>query len=91
MRALTVPFELLWFKIKMLMGTSAACSYLSVAGAIGFLVFGQFVGSRLKGLPDGIGFVHICVYLVLSLNRLLPHGYQTVAASNVEKSFCSCC
>jgi hypothetical protein len=31
--------------------------------------------------------VHICVYLVLGLNRLLPHGNQTVAASNVEDRF----
>ncbi len=48
-------------KIQNAVGTSAACGLpIASAGAIGFLVFGQFADADLKeALPNGVlGFIH---------------------------------
>ena len=68
---LTVPLLSNYgLKIKHAVGTSAACGFpISVSGAIGFLVFGQFVDENLKALlPSGVfGFINIYAFLCLSL------------------------
>jgi uncharacterized membrane protein YfcA len=68
---LTVPFlSYFGLKIKHAVGTSAACGLpISVAGAIGFLIFGQLVDASVKeALPNGVfGFVHIYAFICVSL------------------------
>lgn len=72
---LTVPFlSYFGLKIKNAVGTSAACGLpISVAGAIGFLFFGQFVTADVKeALPSGVfGFVHLYAFFCVSLASFL--------------------
>jgi hypothetical protein len=73
---LTVPFELLWFKIKNAVGTSAACVLpILFSGAIGFLVFDNLLDVGIKeGLPDYVfGFVHIYAFICVSLTSFCTH------------------
>ena len=69
--SLTVPIlSYCGLKIQNAVGTSAACGLpIASAGAIGFLIFGQFVDPSIKkALPDGIlGFVHIYAFMSVSL------------------------
>ena len=68
---LTVPIlSYCGLKIQNAVGTSAACGLpIASAGAIGFLVFGQFVDPSVKeALPSGVlGFVHIYAFISVSL------------------------
>ena len=68
---LTVPLLSYYgLKIQNAVGTSAACGLpIAVSGAIGFLIFGQFVDAGVKdALPDGVlGFVHVYVFICVSL------------------------
>ncbi len=68
---LTVPLLSNYgLKIQNAVGTSAACGLpIASAGAIGFLVFGQFVDVGVKeSLPNGVlGFVHIYAFICVSL------------------------
>jgi uncharacterized membrane protein YfcA len=93
---LTVPFlSYFGLKIKNAVGTSAACGLpISVAGAIGFLVFGQFVDAGIKeGLPDGVfGFVHIYAFICVSLTsfftaRIGARFAHKLPSTTLKKSF----
>lgn len=68
---LTVPFLSKYgLKIQHAVGTSAACGLpIAVAGAIGFLIFGQFADQSVKNaLPNGVwGFLHIYAFICVSL------------------------
>lgn len=68
---LTVPIlSYCGLKIQNAVGTSAACGLpIASAGAIGFLVFGQFIDLSVKeALPSGVlGFVHIYAFISVSL------------------------
>ena len=68
---LTVPIlSYCGLKIQNAVGTSAACGLpIASAGAIGFLIFGQFLDANVKeALPNGVlGFVHIYAFLCVSL------------------------
>lgn len=68
---LTVPIlSYCGLKIQNAVGTSAACGLpIASAGAVGFLVFGQFIDSSVKeALPNGVlGFVHIYAFICVSL------------------------
>ncbi|MCM5661956.1 sulfite exporter TauE/SafE family protein [Galbibacter mesophilus] len=67
---LTVPILSNYgLKIQHAVGTSAACGLpIAVAGAIGFLVFGQFIDPSVKqALPKGVlGFLHIYAFVCVS-------------------------
>jgi uncharacterized membrane protein YfcA len=93
---LTVPFlSYFGLKIKNAVGTSAACGLpISVAGAIGFLIFGQFVDASVKeALPDGVfGFVHIYAFICVSLAsfftaRIGANFAHKLPAATLKKSF----
>ena len=68
---LTVPLLSNYgLKIQNAVGTSAACGLpIASAGAIGFLIFGQFVDPSVKeALPNGVlGFIHIYAFICVSL------------------------
>lgn len=68
---LTVPILSNYgLKIQHAVGTSAASGLpIAASGAIGFLIFGQFVDSNIKeALPPGIfGFVHLYAFICVSL------------------------
>jgi len=68
---LTVPIlSYCGLKIQHAVGTSAACGLpIASAGAVGFLVFGQFVDPSVKEvLPNGVlGFIHIYAFISVSL------------------------
>jgi len=68
---LTVPIlSYCGLKIQNAVGTSAACGLpIASAGAIGFLIFGQFLDANVKeALPSGVlGFVHIYAFVCVSL------------------------
>jgi len=68
---LTVPLLSHYgLKIQNAVGTSAACGLpIASAGAIGFLIFGQFLDLSVKEtLPDGVfGFVHIYAFICVSI------------------------
>ncbi len=67
---LTVPLLSNYgLKIQNAVGTSAACGLpIASAGAVGFLVFGQFIDPSIKEvLPSGVlGFVHIYAFISVS-------------------------
>jgi len=67
---LTVPLLSNYgLKIQNAVGTSAACGLpIASAGAIGFLIFGQFLDPSVKEtLPNGVlGFVHIYAFICVS-------------------------
>lgn len=67
---LTVPFlSKFGLKIQHAVGTSAACGFpIAVAGAIGFMWFGQYVDEGIKNaLPEGVfGFVHLYAFACVS-------------------------
>ncbi|SIQ86702.1 sulfite exporter TauE/SafE family protein [Maribacter ulvicola] len=68
---LTVPLLSNYgLKIQNAVGTSAACGLpIASAGAIGFLIFGQFLDPNIKEtLPNGVlGFVHLYAFICVSL------------------------
>lgn len=68
---LTVPIlSKCGLKIQHAVGTSAACGLpIALAGALGFLIFGQFVDASVKeSLPNGVlGFVHVYAFICVSL------------------------
>ncbi len=68
--SLTVPILSYYgLKIQHAVGTSAACGLpIACAGAIGFLVFGQFIDPNVKqDLPNGVlGFVHMYAFICVS-------------------------
>lgn len=93
---ITVPFlSYFGLKIKNAVGTSAACGLpISVAGALGFLIFGQFVDADVKkALPEGvIGFVHIYAFICVSLASFLTarigaNFAHKLPAATLRKSF----
>ena len=67
---LTVPLlSYCGLKIQHAVGTSAACGLpIAASGAIGFLIFGQFLSPSVKeALPSGVyGFVHIYTFVCVS-------------------------
>ena len=67
---LTVPIlSYCGLKIQNAVGTSAACGLpIASAGAVGFLIFGQFVDPTVKeALPSSVlGFVHIYAFISVS-------------------------
>ena len=67
---LTVPLLSNYgLKIQNAVGTSAACGLpIASAGALGFLIFGQFLDASVKeSLPNGIlGFVHLYAFVCVS-------------------------
>lgn len=67
---LTVPLLSHYgLRIKNAVGTSAACGLpIALAGATGFLCFGQFIDASVKAsLPSGVwGFVHIYAFACVS-------------------------
>lgn len=67
---LTVPLLSNYgLKIQHAVGTSAACGLpIASAGAIGFLIFGQFLDPSIKEtLPNGVlGFVHMYAFICVS-------------------------
>lgn len=68
---LNVPFLTHYgLKMKHAVGTSSACGLpIAVAGAIGFMGFGQLADDSVKAsLPSGVfGFVHIYAFLCISV------------------------
>lgn len=93
---LTVPFLSNYgLKIQNAVGTSAACGLpIASAGAIGFLVFGQFLDASVKeALPSGVlGFVHVYAFVCVSfasfftarVGAILAHK---LPAATLKKSF----
>lgn len=67
---LTVPIlSHCGLKFQQAVGTSAACGLpIAASGAIGFLVFGQFLSPSVKeSLPSGVyGFVHVYAFVCVS-------------------------
>lgn len=67
---LTVPIlSHCGLKFQQAVGTSAACGLpIAASGAIGFLVFGQFLSPSVKeSLPNGVyGFVHVYAFVCVS-------------------------
>ncbi|MFC5045450.1 sulfite exporter TauE/SafE family protein [Aquimarina hainanensis] len=93
---LTVPFLSYYgLKIQNAVGTSAACGLpIAVAGAVGFLFFGQFVDADVKeALPNGVlGFVHIYAFICVSLAsfftaRIGAKLAHTLPAATLKKAF----
>lgn len=62
--SLTVPFLSRYVDMKQAVGTSSACGLpIALAGAIGFMIFGQ-----KASVPQGaIGFVHIGAFVCISI------------------------
>ena len=92
---LTVPIlSYCGLKIQNAVGTSAACGFpIASAGAIGFLVFGQFIDPGVKeALPSGVlGFVHLYAFISVSFAsfftaRIGAKIAHKLPASNIEKS-----
>lgn len=93
---LTVPIlSYCGLKIQNAVGTSAACGLpIASAGAVGFLVFGQFVDPSLKeSLPSGIlGFVHVYAFLSVSIAsfftaRIGAKLAHVLPAATLKKAF----
>ncbi|PIE47657.1 MAG: hypothetical protein CSA42_02510 [Gammaproteobacteria bacterium] len=81
---LTVPFlSKFGLKIQHAVGTSAACGLpIAVAGAIGFMLFGQFVDNSVKEtLPTGVfGFVHLYAFICVSCASFITARFGAKAA-----------
>ena len=93
---LTVPLLSHYgLKIQHAVGTSAASGLpIAVSGAIGFLVFGQFVDANIKEtLPKGVyGFIHLYAFLCLSFTsfitaRLGAKLAHKLPAATLKKAF----
>ena len=93
---LTVPIlSNFGLKIQNAVGTSAACGLpIASAGAIGFLVFGQFLDPNIKEtLPRGVyGFVHIYAFISVSFASFFtaPIGAKLahrLPAATLKKAF----
>ncbi|MCK0162081.1 sulfite exporter TauE/SafE family protein [Allomuricauda sp. F6463D] len=93
---LTVPLLSNYgLKIQNAVGTSAACGLpIASAGAIGFLVFGQFLDASIKEtLPNGVfGFVHVYAFICVSLASFFtaPIGAKLahkLPAATLKKAF----
>ncbi len=66
--SLTVPYlSYNGVPMKQAVGTSAACGFpIAVAGAMGFMWFGQTATTGLK-IPQTIGFVHVGAFICVSI------------------------
>ncbi|MDG2279279.1 MAG: sulfite exporter TauE/SafE family protein, partial [Flavicella sp.] len=93
---LTVPIlSYCGLKIQNAVGTSAACGLpIASAGAVGFLVFGQFVDPNLKeSLPNGVfGFVHVYAFITVSFAsfftaRIGAKLAHVLPAATLKKAF----
>ncbi|MCB9426397.1 MAG: sulfite exporter TauE/SafE family protein [Flavobacteriales bacterium] len=93
---LTVPLLSHYgLKIQNAVGTSAACGLpIAVSGALGFLIFGQFIDSNVKdALPNGVfGFVHVYAFISVSLASFFtaPLGAKlahVLPATTLKKAF----
>jgi len=93
---LTVPLLSNYgLKIQNAVGTSAACGLpIASAGALGFLVFGQFIDVDIKEtLPNGVfGFIHIYAFVCVSVASffIAPIGAKfahKLPAATLKKSF----
>lgn len=93
---LTVPFlSKFGLKIQHAVGTSAACGFpIAVAGAVGFMLFGQFVDDSVKAsLPSGVfGFIHIYAFLCVSVAsfvtaRIGAKVAHKLPAATLKKAF----
>lgn len=93
---LTVPLlSYFGLNIKNAVGTSAACGLpISLAGAMGFLFFGQFIDASAKDeLPNGVlGFVHIYAFVCVSLAsyltaRIGANFAHKLPAATLKKAF----
>jgi len=93
---LTVPLLSNYgLKIQNAIGTSAACGLpIASAGALGFLVFGQFIDVDIKEtLPNGVfGFIHIYAFVCVSVASffIAPIGAKfahKLPSSILKKSF----
>lgn len=93
---LTVPLlSHFGLKIKNAVGTSAACGLpISVAGAMGFLFFGQLIDTSVKDeLPNSVlGFVHIYAFVCISLAsyltaRIGANFAHKLRAATLKKAF----
>ncbi len=93
---LTVPILSHYgLKIQHAVGTSAASGLpIAVSGAIGFLVFGQFVDTNIKeALPQGVyGFIHTYAFLCISFTsffmaRLGAKLAHRLPAAILKKAF----
>ncbi|APZ47384.1 anion permease [Polaribacter reichenbachii] len=93
---LTVPLLSSYgLKIQNAVGTSAACGLpIASAGAIGFLIFGQFLDDSVKEtLPNGVlGFVHTYAFFCVSLAsfftaRIGAKLAHKLSAATLKKAF----
>lgn len=93
---LTVPFlSKFGLKIQHAVGTSAACGFpIAVAGALGFIWFGQYVDNSVKeALPAGVvGFVHVYAFLCVSVvsfvtAKLGAAAAHKLPAATLKKAF----
>lgn len=93
---LTVPIlSYCGLKIQNAVGTSAACGLpIAGAGALGFLIFGQFVDASVKeALPYSVlGFVHIYAFICVSLTsfftaRIGAKLAHKLPAATLKKAF----
>ncbi len=93
---LTVPLLSNYgLKIQNAVGTSAACGLpIASAGAIGFLIFGQFLDPNVKEtLPNGVlGFVHVYAFICVSIAsfftaRVGAKLAHKLPAATLKKSF----
>ncbi|MEP2056843.1 MAG: sulfite exporter TauE/SafE family protein [Maribacter litoralis] len=93
---LTVPIlSYCGLKIQNAVGTSAACGLpIASTGAVGFLVFGQFIDPSVKEvLPSGVlGFVHIYAFISVSFAsfftaRIGAKIAHKLSAATLKKAF----
>lgn len=93
---LTVPFlSKFGLKIQHAVGTSAACGFpIAVAGAVGFMVAGQFADDSVKtALPDGVfGFVHLYAFMCVSCASFITARFgakvaHKLPAATLKKAF----
>lgn len=93
---LTVPFlSYFGLKFKDAVGTSAACGLpIAISGALGFLIFGQFINDDIKAvLPKGIyGFIHVYAFICISFvsfltARIGANFAHKIPARSLKKAF----
>lgn len=93
---LTVPFlSKFGLKIQHAVGTSAACGFpIAVAGAVGFMIAGQFADDSVKtALPDGVfGFVHLYAFMCVSCASFITARFgakvaHKLPAATLKKAF----
>lgn len=93
---LTVPFlSKFGLKIQHAVGTSAACGFpIAVAGAVGFMLFGQMADASIKAaMPaNTFGFVHVYAFVCVSMASFFvaPFGAKaahSLPAATLKKAF----